>query len=410
MSNQQQKDAPLWTAVNQVPTLYPWLSREERCQVLILGGGITGAFAARRFAQAGVDTVLLSGDPVGFGGTAASQGVMRGDANFPLREACGEWGSERAQGLYQLCARALDEIEALVAEEHIDCGFSRADDLQAARDMTHAEELKEEYLIRKHSGLDVEFLLSQTHQDLFSFDFEGALLVKNGAAVCDPFLLAHGLVRAAQGAGARIYEHSAAECIKQKNGAYQVTTAAGQTVTADTLILAIGAECSKFVPGCGSLRTCFSMATEPIEIFAGWPEKTVVRLCGRPEVTYSVTPDGRILAAGLQTGLIDRSGRLAGLIPLPTLYEKKYAQLRELTEELFPGIRGKQAAYTFSALSLETEDGLPLLGELREYPACYCAACGGGNGIVFSHIAADLLLELYEGKTPSLLHLFDPYR
>ena len=405
MSKQYQNGAPLWPAVDTIPTLYPWLSLKERCQVLILGGGITGAFAAYRFAKAGMDTVVLSADPIGFGGTAASQGLLWADAGIPMQQACGTWGSEKAERLFQRCAYALDEIEAVVTRENISCGFDRMDGLQLAQDQHQAEALKKEYLAQKGLGQEISFLLPQSGQENTSFDFTGALQGKNTAAVCDPFLLAHGLIQAAQKAGARIYEHTAADCIRRVNGAYQVTTGAGQSVTAKMVILAVGAECAKFLPGCGWLRTAFSLVTQPVQVLAGWPERTVIRTEGRPSFQYSVTPDHRIFVTGLQTGLIDKAGRLAGIIPLPSLYEKKFGRLEEELTQMFPGIHGAQPAYTFSSLSLEAEDGLPLLGELEEY----CVACGN-NGIVYAQIAANLLFDLHEGKRSWLLELFNPYR
>ena len=409
-NNVYQNGMPLWPSIDEIPTLYPWLSQKERCQVLILGGGITGAFTALRFAKAGVDTIVLSADPIGFGSTAACQGILWGDAALPETHAPEEWDGEGFDRLNQRCARALDEISSLVEQESISCGFSRLDSLLVAQSQAGAERLKKKYLEQKRLENDISFLLPQTHQDFVSFDFEAAMLGKNQAASCDPFQLTHGLILAAQKAGARIYEHTAAECIRRENGAYLVTTGAGQTVTAGTLILAIGAECAKFLPGCGWLRTSFCLATEPAEILAGWPEKTAIRTEGRTSAQYSITPDGRIFATGLQTGLIDREGKLAGIIPLPSLYEKKFSQLEGVLHAMFPGVRGAKTAYTFSSLSLESEDGLPLLGELKEYPSCYCAVCGGMNGIVYSHIASNMLFDLHEGKKPSLLPLFDPYR
>ena len=87
-NNVYQNGMPLWPSIDEIPTLYPWLSQKERCQVLILGGGITGAFTALRFAKAGVDTIVLSADPIGFGSTAACQGIL---LLFDAGKPCGFW-------------------------------------------------------------------------------------------------------------------------------------------------------------------------------------------------------------------------------------------------------------------------------------------------------------------------------
>lgn len=69
-------EAPLWPSVNTIPTQYPWLSADDACEVAVLGGGITAAMCAMRFAEAGIDTVLVSASPLGFGGSACSSGMM----------------------------------------------------------------------------------------------------------------------------------------------------------------------------------------------------------------------------------------------------------------------------------------------------------------------------------------------
>ena len=65
-----------WTAVNKVPAQYPWLTENLDCEIAVIGGGITAALCSLKFAQAGYNTVMLSASPVGFGGTAASSGMM----------------------------------------------------------------------------------------------------------------------------------------------------------------------------------------------------------------------------------------------------------------------------------------------------------------------------------------------
>ena len=55
---------------------HPRLTGVERADVAIVGGGITGAIAALRFAEAGVDAIVLEADRVGQGSTAASSALL----------------------------------------------------------------------------------------------------------------------------------------------------------------------------------------------------------------------------------------------------------------------------------------------------------------------------------------------
>ena len=54
-----------WTAINDVPALYPWLFKEETCDVCVIGGGVDRRFvrAAARLVRRGYR--LISGGPIG---------------------------------------------------------------------------------------------------------------------------------------------------------------------------------------------------------------------------------------------------------------------------------------------------------------------------------------------------------
>ena len=86
-------EAPLWTSINHVPAQYPWLDEDIRCEVAVVGSGISAAMCALHFAQAGIDTVMLGDGPLGHGGTAVSSGMMGIDGEESLGDLVGEIGS-----------------------------------------------------------------------------------------------------------------------------------------------------------------------------------------------------------------------------------------------------------------------------------------------------------------------------
>ena len=401
---------PLWTAINDVPALYPWLFKEETCDVCVIGGGVTGALCALRLASSGVDTVLISGGPIGYGATAACSGSMRFDVAGGLRELSAGIGIDQAVRVYHMCEEAITSLERLTSSLEADCGFYRTDGLLFTCDENSVEDLRKEYLLRRHNGFEVEFLRREQEKDAYSFPMAAGILSKSLAAAADPYRLAHAVAAAAQKAGARIYENTTIEHISGEEGPHILRADTRRTVTAGTVVLAIGRETLSFLRGCGSRRTSFSVATAPVGAFSGWPDRCVIHSADHPEVTFSVTPEGRILASGLETGLIDRNRRMAGLLPADALAAKKYRHLEDEICEMFPGIRETDAEYGFMGDYLETDDGLPLIGSHPEYPNCFFALCGGENGILFSEIAANLIVDLCRGNTPETADLFSPQR
>ena len=79
--------ASAWTSLTPAPAQYRWLDEDIACEVAVVGGGITAAMVAMRFAEAGIDTILLSDSPLGYGSTAVSSGIMTlsGEENLTYR-------------------------------------------------------------------------------------------------------------------------------------------------------------------------------------------------------------------------------------------------------------------------------------------------------------------------------------
>lgn len=400
----------LWLAENPVPAIYPWLYRDEQCDVCVVGGGITGALCALRFAQAGVDTVLLAAGPVGYGATAYSAGILQPDVEGGLQALSQRVGIDNAVQVYAQCAGALDSLEQLASKLEEDCGFARRDLLTYSSQRTLTDPLHEEYLLKKHNGFSVELLNRESAGELYSFDVEKALLYKGAAAVVDPFRLTHQVIKEAEKAGARVYENTSVEDISHEAGQRVLATCTHHKVTAEAVVLSIGMDCCDFLKGAGGKRTTFFAATRPVEEFSGWKDQCVIRCTDRPEVTFSVTPQGRILACGLETGLVDRNRRMAGLFPLEVLAEKKAAHLQEKIEDMFPGIRETTVEYAFTGDSIQTDDGLPVIGTHEDYPGCYFALCTGRNGPLFSEIAARMLVMQHQGDQPEGARLYSPKR
>lgn len=410
MLSEQIKKSPLWTSINPVPAIYPWMYQDETCEVCVVGGGITGALCALQFAKAGIDTVLLAGGPIGHGGTARSAGILQADLEGGLRGLSRQIGVDQAVEVYRQSSQALQELQDIAAQGPYDCGFTQRDFLYFADTEERMEDIHEEYLLKKHNGFAVELIHPDRARERYSFDMEEGLLCRGEAATVDPYLLTHNAIMAAEKAGARIYENTTVEDISQENGKRSLLTSVCHTVKADTVVLAIGLDSCDFLKGIGSKRTCFSVVTEAGGDLSGWEDGCIIHHIGRPEITYSVTPQGRILASGLDTGLIDRNRRMAGLLPLDVLAEKKFAHLQEEIIGMFPGIRETQVQYAYTSDYLETEDGLPVIGTQEQYPGCYFAICPSQNGILFSQVAADLLVQMSRGDEPEIAKVYSPQR
>jgi len=71
-------DLPLWLALEDpaIREPVPSLRRTVDAAVVVVGGGVTGAAVAWRFAEAGISVVLVEGRRFARGSTAASTALL----------------------------------------------------------------------------------------------------------------------------------------------------------------------------------------------------------------------------------------------------------------------------------------------------------------------------------------------
>ena len=121
-----------WRAIGPPPADYPLLDQDVTCDVVIIGGGITGALVSYQLVQAGVDAVVVDREQPGCGSTAASTGLLQYEVDTSLVELIQAVGEEHAVHAYRRGLAAIDELRTLAAEINQPCGFSRRTTLYLA--------------------------------------------------------------------------------------------------------------------------------------------------------------------------------------------------------------------------------------------------------------------------------------
>ena len=402
------KEIPFWTSINKVPRTYPWLSQNQEASVCVIGGGITGALCALKFAEHGVNTVLLSADPIGYGSTARDSGVMQLNVGGGLCELGGKIGVDSAINVYKCCLDALVEIEETINSCDHDCGFYKTNTLSFTQKEDFIYDLRQEYLMLKYNGFDVDLIDRTYAENRLNFNVELGLVGNNFGAVVDPYLFTHMTIESAERVGARIYENTVVKNIFTDGKRPIIETATNHKIICDKVIIATGMECCEFLKSCGIRKTAFSIATVPIDNFSEESDRWIINKIDNPEVMYSVTNKNNIIATGLSVGSVDKNGKIAGVLPLSVIRNKKYEQLESNVKETFPSLKNTTNYFTFTSNYIETADGLPIIGEHKKYNNCYFAFCGMQNGVLFSQIASKLLLDLYCENQNNLENVFSP--
>lgn len=365
------------------------LERDIRCDVAIVGGGITGAFLAEHMTALGLDTVLVDREREGFGSTAASTAMLQWEIDLPLRRLAALYGFAAAAEIYRRSFQAADGLCRLVAELALPCGLAPRRTVYLAASEVGPRELREEVELRRRAGLPGDLVEHAALLGAFGFDREAAI-VSPGSAEADPLRLCHALLAVAARRGARIIRDEAVGFDGTGRGA-AVALAGGATIEAGHLLLATGYVMPDLVRNdLHRTASSWAIATVPQPPQALWPERALVWEASERYCYCRTTPEGRIVFGGEDEESDDPGRREA-------LAAAKTKALLARLHALIPAARA-EVAHDWSGAFGQTEDGLPLIGPVPGQPRMLAAYGYGGNGITFSFLASRLIGGLLRGR------------
>ena len=116
---------PFWLIKNGLIHSYPSLQEDLHCDVLIVGGGITGSLIAHQCVKEGYKTVLIDKREIGNGSSSATTSMLQYEIDTPLYQLNEIMGTAGAEACYHACAAAIDQLAAIAAEIKSKAGFKK---------------------------------------------------------------------------------------------------------------------------------------------------------------------------------------------------------------------------------------------------------------------------------------------
>lgn len=160
---------PWWAIRNGLMHAFPPLQRDLRCDVAVLGGGITGALVADELARHGHDVAVIEQRDIGWGSTAASTALLQYEIDTPMVDLAKRYGEDAAVLAYRACAEAIPMLGEL-ARPLRDTGFARMKSLYYASRRRHRRDLEDEFALRLRHGFDVEWLSDDEVRTRYGFE------------------------------------------------------------------------------------------------------------------------------------------------------------------------------------------------------------------------------------------------
>ena len=184
-------------------------SVEGRTEVAVIGGGLTGVVAALHLARSGAKVDLFEQNTVGFGASGRNGGMATTGMSIGIRDAVAKLGFDTAVRLYGAYTEAIDLVEKLVTDEHIDCDFARTGKLNLASKPAHYQGFEQAHeLLNTRLGLETQLVpKTELRREIGSDAFHGAMVESKSAGLHVGKYI-RGLGEAAQRAGVTIHEQA----------------------------------------------------------------------------------------------------------------------------------------------------------------------------------------------------------
>jgi glycine/D-amino acid oxidase-like deaminating enzyme len=206
------KYCPLWHDQPDIrPEILPALSSNENCELLIVGGGFTGLWAALQVKERQPDTEIIliektfvgdgaSGRNGGFLNSSLAHGETNTDHHFP-----GE-----ADKLHELGQQNMAELLESLEKYNIDARYEQVGETEVATNQGSVEALRKAYQEEKADGDDVVFFNKEEMQaQVNSPTYLAGLWRRDGKdGIIDPIRVCWGLKRVLLELGVRIYENT----------------------------------------------------------------------------------------------------------------------------------------------------------------------------------------------------------
>ena len=213
---------------------FPRLTEPLTCDLLVVGGGYTGLWAALHAAERnpGATIVLIEGERVGWAASGRNGGFVDASLTHGAKNGQARWPNEFDQ-LERLGMANLDGMQADIVKYGMKVDWERNGMLAVATEAHQVPWLRAAADDGEGTFLDAEQIRAQVN----SPTYQAGLFSANSGAIVNPATLVFELARVCAERGVRIFEHTPAEGVTRDGSRVTVATPAG-AITAQRVVLA----------------------------------------------------------------------------------------------------------------------------------------------------------------------------
>ncbi len=373
---------------------YQILDGNRETDVLIIGGGMSGAMIANELTGAGFEVSVADAAAPGLASSDGNTGIVQYCSDMSLHEMIAEWGEKHAVDFYKLSLEGMDLLGAMANRVGADVGYRAGHSLFLAAKKSGIKDVEQQCRTLNKHGFPAEVITADSLRSDFGLTAHAAMRTAQDANL-NPYKMVQALHTDSMEHGAKAYKNARMTSYTKRAGGFLVRFGRLH-IRANKLILAMGYARDAYPPieDAAERNTTYSFVTEPIQGKL-WGKGDMVWDDQDPYTHFRITEDKRIIAGGR-----DRSGaRLGGEAKIRRETDALYAKVKAYFPDLSAAI-----THRWQSVFGESKDGLPFIGRDANDSDLFYAFGFGGNGTCYSAMAAKLITGFLSGKPHPLAY------
>ncbi|HEX3302011.1 MAG TPA: FAD-dependent oxidoreductase [Thermomicrobiales bacterium] len=393
--------AVYWTSQPRPVPIQPPLRTNATADLVIIGGGFTGLWAAIEAKQRDPnrDVVLLEMERIAFGATGRNGGFLEPSLTHGLENGLARYPADEMRTLLRLGNENYAEIADFIHAHQIDCDLQEHGVIWAATAPYLSEAIPKIVTLLREWGQDtVALSAEELRAEVDSPFYLGGVWSRGEGGLVDPARLAWELLRVALELGVRVHERTRVTGLVDA-GARMVVRTAGASILAGKVLHATSAypgvipETRRYVVPVYDYVLMSEPLTEAQRAAIGWRTRFGLSDGDNQFVYHRMTADHRILYGGW-----DAVFHRKGVDPSFDQRDASHQFLAERFFRTFPQLEGLRFTHRWGG-AIDTCSRFAVFFNTTHGGKVAYAAGYTGLGVGASRFGARTALDLLDGQS-----------
>lgn len=384
-----------WLNKNKITNVYPYLSKNMECDVIIVGGGICGAITSYFLAKDGFKVAVIEKNIIGYKNTSLSSACITDFVDDLYIKNSKDTKDNIRRKIFDMKKRAnalLDEILVDIQKQEY---LKKTDYIILNNKMFQKGLFRSEASIREELGEKAELL-----EDIDYMNAHCAVNVKGGSRMIDAYDFTSKIFEYISSfPNVYIFENTKLKNINTNYDYVEITTQNDFKIKASSLILTTGID-------------SFALSKIPnIEVYRRFSIVTNTnlnkRICAKllNDIPIYIRNDerGNMIVSGIDTKYI---AKMENEKYIDMLKKDNARRLVSVISKLFPKTEISEEIGMYSGNIYVTKDNMPVIGEIEDVPNTYINLGVGSSSISQMLIGADILKDAIKGYYKKEMNLF----